>query len=89
VPDSREWHRYQPLRRERGKMVASDTAFDFQNLKFRNTIMIPRCEKRDALGLGGPKRQRGPNRLPCRSVHTLCGITPFVLVSGRLLCRRM
>ena len=39
--------------------------------------MIPKREERDALRLGGPKRQRGPDRLPCRSVHTLCGITPL------------
>ena len=87
VPDSREWYWYLPIRREREKMVASDTEFNFQNLKLRSTIMIPKCEERDALRLGGLKRQRGPDRLPCRSVHTLCGITPFVLVSGRLLCK--
>jgi len=39
--------------------------------------MIPKFEERDALRLGGPKRQRGPNRLPCRRVHTLRVAFPF------------
>ena len=76
-------------------ILPSDTEFDFQNLKFRNTIIVPKREERDALRLGGPKRQRGPTAYPvvvstlCVALPLLCWLVDDYSVDGCELSRKL